>query len=109
MGDAGGYPRYHPGFMQVERGSDPGGKSNAGSHPSIVVDTAQVFGVKLHGISEGKRCDDDIRASRKSQVQVRQPTLLGHRVLRQHGRLTGEGPEEVYSRARETGSDRGQS
>lgn len=33
------------------------------------------------------------------------PPLLGHRALCQHSRLTGEGSEEVYPRAGETGSD----
>ena len=60
LGNAGGYPEHHPGFMQMEGSSNFGGEGNAGPHPSGVVDTTEVFRIQLHGISEGEKCDDEL-------------------------------------------------
>ena len=68
LGNAGRYPGYNPGFMQVERCSYIRGESNAGPHPSAVVDTAQIFSIQLHGIPEREKCDDDLRAAREFEV-----------------------------------------
>ena len=46
--------------MQVEGGRDHRGESDGRSHPSVGLDTAKDKHLKLHGISEGKKCDDDI-------------------------------------------------
>ena len=83
------------------------GKGNAGPHPSVAVDTTEVFRIQFHGVSEGKKCDDDFRAARKFEVSIREAALLGDRILREHSGVTGESDTEVYPRARETGSDRG--
>lgn len=40
LGDAGGHPGHHPGFMQMERRSDSGRESDAGPYPSSLVDSA---------------------------------------------------------------------
>ncbi len=37
-------------------------------HSSAAVNSAEVFRVQLYGISEGEKCDDDIRASREFEV-----------------------------------------
>lgn len=52
----------------MEGCSNFGGKGNAGPYPSAVIDTAQIFGIQLHGISEGVKYDDDLRAARKFEV-----------------------------------------
>ena len=68
LGDAGGHPRHYPRFMQVERRGDHRRESDAGPYPSVAIDSTEVFRVELHGISEGEKRDDDLRASRKFKV-----------------------------------------
>ena len=68
LGDAGGYPRYHPGLMQVERGGNYRRESDARPYPSAAVDSTEVFRVKFYGVSGGEKCNDDIRATRKFKV-----------------------------------------
>ena len=107
LGDERRYPGYDPGPVQVERGNDHRGKSDARSHSSAAVDPTKIFGIQLHGISEREKCDDDFRASRKFKVQIWQQAFLGNRVLCQHSRHPGESSEEVHTRTRETGPDDG--
>lgn len=107
LGNERRYPGYYPGPVQVERGDDHRGKSDAGSHTSAAVDPAKIFGIQLHGISEREKCDDDFRAARKFEVQIWQQTFLGNGVLCQHSRYPGESSEEVHTRTRETGPDDG--
>ena len=52
LGNERRYSGYHPGPVQVERGNDHRGKSDAGSHSSAAVDPTKIFGIQLHGISE---------------------------------------------------------
>lgn len=52
-------------------------KGDAEPYPSDVVDTAEVFGIKLHGISEGGTRDDDPPSKKRKdntsiKKQVRQ-------------------------------------
>ena len=107
LGDAGRYPGHHPRSVQVERSRDHRREGDAGSYPSAAVDTAKVFGIQFYGIPEREECNDDLRAARKFEVSIREPALLGDRVLREYSRVTGKGNTEVYPRARETGSNRG--
>ena len=79
-------------------------------HIHMLVEIPPNLGVcDFMGVLKRKKYDENIREVFKFKVQIWQPAFLGNRVLRQYSRVTGEGPEEVYSRARETGSDRGQS
>ena len=68
LGDERRYSGYYPGPVQVERGNNHRGKSDARSHSSAAVDPTKIFGIQLHGISEREKCDDDFRASRKFKV-----------------------------------------
>lgn len=52
----------------MERRGNHRRESNAGPHSSAAVNSAEVFRVQLYGISEGEKCDDDIRASREFEV-----------------------------------------
>lgn len=108
LGEARGYPRHHPGSVQVERSSDHRGEGDAGSYTAAAVDPAEVFGVEFYGIPEKEECNDDLRAARKFEVSIRESALLGDRILREYSRVTGESDREVYPRAGETGANRGQ-
>ena len=76
----------HPDIMQIQRRGDIGRPHDAGSHPSAVKYTTEIQRVRSDGVPEGEERADDIRQTRKPEVQVREPALLSRRLLREHGR-----------------------
>ena len=59
--------------------------------------STEVQRIPNYGISQGQEQPNDIRPTRKSKVQVWQPTLLGQRVFRRYGRKEQEANTRVYS------------
>ena len=102
LGDAGRYPGHHPGSLQVERRGNYRGESNAGPYPSAIINSTEVFRIKFHGVSEGEKRDDDFERHANLKYKFGNRHFWGE----YHG-YPGESPEKVYSRTRETESDRG--
>ena len=59
-----------------------------------------------YSILEREKRNDDLRTTCKFEVQVWKPKLLGNRILRKHSGPQHCNRAEIYSRTRETGSDR---
>ena len=52
----------------MERRSNHRSESNTGPYPSTMINSVEVFRVKFHGVYEGEKRDDDLRATRKFEV-----------------------------------------
>ena len=59
------YPANHPGSVQMERDRNHRRTYDAGPHPPAGERTAKIQYLSNHGISQGKECDDDLRAARE--------------------------------------------
>ena len=76
-----------------------------GSHPPAGEDTAEIQCVKHLGILEGEECLDDLRSFFQSEVQVWEPAFLDKGGLCEYSGIERSNNQEVYTRARECGSD----
>ena len=70
--------------MQLQRRGNHRRAFNARSRASVAEHTAKDERVKLHGIFKRQKCTYDIRQTRKSEIQVEKPTLLGRGILCKH-------------------------
>ena len=68
----------------MEGGGNHRRESNGRSYPSASINPAEDKCIEFHGIPEGEECADDIRSACEPEVQVREPALLGERVLCEH-------------------------
>ena len=93
-------------IMQMERCGDHRRAHDAGSYTPSCECAAQIQYLTVHGILEREKRNDDLRTTCKFEVQVWKPKLLGNRILRKHSGPQHCNRAEIYSRTRETGSDR---
>ncbi len=82
-------------------------KYDAGSHTSISEYTSKDKRIVIHGIFEGKECNDDIRAACKPEIQVREQKFLGNVVLCEYSRAKYCNDTKIYPGTGETGSNKG--
>ena len=58
--------------VQLEEGKNHRSGSMSRSYPHAGRDTAEIFGLELHGISEGKKQSDAVREIPGTEIQVSQ-------------------------------------
>ena len=58
--------------VQLEEGKNHRSGSMSRSYPHAGRDTAEIFGLELHGISEGKKQSDAVREIPGAEIQVSQ-------------------------------------
>ena len=102
------YPANHPGSVQMERDRNHRRTYDAGPHPPAGERAAKIQYLSNHGISQGKECDDDLRAAREPEVQVRKQEFLGNGILRKYSRDQYCNRTKIHSGTGKAGSDRGQ-
>ena len=68
----------------MERCGDTGRSLDAGPYPNVGGDSTEVQCIAVYGVFERQERHDDIRATCEPEVQIRQPALLGGRVLCEH-------------------------
>ena len=100
------YTANHTGSMQMERDRDHRRTYDAGPCPLAGERATEIQHLPNHGIFKGKECNDDIRAAREPEIQIREQELLGNGVLREHSGYQYCNRAEIHPRTRETRSDR---
>ena len=100
------YPANHPGSVQMERDRNHRRTYDAGPHPPAGERATEIQHLPNHGIFKGKECDDDLRAAREPEVQVRKQEFLGNGILRKYSRDQYCNRAEIHPRTRETRSDK---
>ena len=99
-------PSTHEIHVQIERSNYHRRPFNEWPRPSSSIDTAQIRCIAHYGLLKRLVVDDDFQTTRKSEVQVWQQTLWGHRILRQYHWIKFSDCRKIYPRLGESGSNR---
>ena len=76
----------HTESLPIQRHRDYRRPYDAGSRSLVVKYTTKVQCFGNHGVPQRKECTDDLRQTRKPEVQVWEQAFLGRRILREYSR-----------------------
>ena len=93
--------------MRPQRSKNHRSGSVKGSHPSLCRNPAEIQRIRNNGVSKGEEQPNDLRPTCKSQIQVRQQTLLVPRLLRRYSRKERKTNQGICSEPVTGGHSRG--